>query len=228
MDHGATGSLKPPAMSDKMEMGGMSMSTIFNTDTHVTLFFMGWTTTTVASYIATIICLFLLTVFNRFLGAVKFQTERAWLELEPARKMNILPPLSSVRNSRRFFKAKLSPIPTSMNRDNDLECDSLTSPTDGELGDEWSASKTQNSWYQCMSLPRIFGDWQPSSRWSVKKDGLRAVLEFSRAFIGMLAVMTFNLGIFFAVLGGVLTGELIFGHYTQGYGGWQEGACHDG
>jgi hypothetical protein len=44
----------------------------------------------------------------------------------------------------------------------------------------------------------------------------------------MLAVMTLNLGIFFAVLGGILVGELIFGRYIQGYGGWQEGACHDG
>lgn len=168
-------------MSDKMEMGGMSMSTIFNTNTHVTLFFTGWTTTTVASYIGTIICLFLLTVFNRFLGAVKFQTEQAWLE--QTRKMNILPPM---RNSRLFVKAKLSPVPTSMARDNDLECDPLTSLTDGELSNKWPISKVQNQWYQCMSLRRIFGDWQPSARWSVKKDVLRAVMEFSRAFIGYI------------------------------------------
>lgn len=44
----------------------------------------------------------------------------------------------------------------------------------------------------------------------------------------MLAVMTLNLGIFFAVLGGILIGELIFGRFIQGNGGWQEGACHDG
>ncbi|OBT56466.1 hypothetical protein VE04_02957 [Pseudogymnoascus sp. 24MN13] len=216
-------------MSDKMEMGAMSMSTIFSTGTHVTLFFKEWSTTTVSSYIATIICLFLLAVLNRFLGAVKFQTERAWLE--QARKTNMLPPLRIVRNSRLLFKAKLSPLPTSIARDDDLECDPLTSPTDGELGDEWCTPKEHNSQRQCAPFRRILGDWQPSARWSVKKDGLRAVMEFIRAFIGyilMLAVMTLNLGIFFAVLGGILVGELIFGRYIQGYGGWQEGACHDG
>ncbi|KFZ01588.1 hypothetical protein V500_00684 [Pseudogymnoascus sp. VKM F-4518 (FW-2643)] len=143
----------------------------------------------------------------------------------------MLPPLRTGRNSRLFFKAKLSPVPASMARDDDLECDPLTSPTDGELGGEWSIPKEQNSWRQCVSFRRILGDWQPSVRWSVKKDGLRAVMEFTRAFIGyilMLAVMTLNLGIFFTVLGGILVGELIFGRYTQGYGGWQEGACHDG
>ena len=44
----------------------------------------------------------------------------------------------------------------------------------------------------------------------------------------MLAVMTLNLGIFLSILGGILLGELIFGRYTQGSGGWQVGACHDG
>lgn len=184
MNHDAMASPEPPAMSDKMETGGMGMLTIFSTNTYVTLFFIGWTTTTVASYIATIIGLFLLAVLNRFLGAVKFQTERAWLE--QAQKRNILPPLRTGRNSRLFFKAKLSPVPASMARGDDLECDPLTSPTDGELGDEWSTPKEQNSWRQCVSFPRILGDWQPSARWSVKKDGLRAVMEFTRAFIGYI------------------------------------------
>jgi hypothetical protein len=44
----------------------------------------------------------------------------------------------------------------------------------------------------------------------------------------MLAVMTFNVGVFLGVLGGILVGELFLGRYTQGGGGWQEGACHDG
>lgn len=184
MNQDTMASSKPPAMPDKMEMGGMTMSTIFSTGTHVTLFFKGWTTTTVSSYIATIITIFLLAVLNRFLGAVKFQAERAWLE--QARQTNMLPPLRTVRHSRLLFKAKLSPLPTSMTRDDDLECDPLTSPTDGELGDEWCTPKEQNSRRYCVSFRRILGDWQPSARWSVKKDVLRSVMEFIRAFIGYI------------------------------------------
>jgi hypothetical protein len=45
----------------------------------------------------------------------------------------------------------------------------------------------------------------------------------------MLAVMTYNVGFFFAVTGSVLLGEFIFGRFMQGSGnkGWQEGGCHE-
>lgn len=43
----------------------------------------------------------------------------------------------------------------------------------------------------------------------------------------MLAVMTFNVGVLFAVVGGILVGELLLGRYsTGGSGGWDEGSCH--
>jgi hypothetical protein len=44
----------------------------------------------------------------------------------------------------------------------------------------------------------------------------------------MLAVMTFNVGFLFAVLGGVLVGEMLLGRYSAVAGGdWDEGACHE-
>jgi len=130
MNHDAMASPKPPAMPDKMGMGGNEQvdHLLYQHPRHPLLH--GMTTITVASSIATIICLFLLTVLNRFLGAVKFQIERAWLE--QARKRTMFPLLPTGRNGRLFFKAKLSPVPTSMARDDDLECDPLTSPTDGD------------------------------------------------------------------------------------------------
>ena len=42
----------------------------------------------------------------------------------------------------------------------------------------------------------------------------------------MLAVMTFNVGVLFAVVGGILVGELVLGRYSAGGSGWDEGSCH--
>lgn len=43
----------------------------------------------------------------------------------------------------------------------------------------------------------------------------------------MLAVMTFNVGVFITILAGIVVGEFWLGRYTTG-AGWEEGGCHDG
>jgi hypothetical protein len=42
----------------------------------------------------------------------------------------------------------------------------------------------------------------------------------------MLAVMTFNVGVFVAVLGGIVFGELVLGRFMRP-SVWEDGACHD-
>lgn len=45
----------------------------------------------------------------------------------------------------------------------------------------------------------------------------------------MLAVMTFNLGVLCAVVGGILVGEAFLGRYTQShtFPSWKADPCHD-
>lgn len=142
MHHHAMASSVPSAPSNETGMGGMGMSSVFSTNLRVTLFFTEWTTTTVAAYIATIIFLFCLTLFNRFLGALRFQAERAWSSQTRSRNLLSTPPIG--RNRRALFKAKASPIPTYILRQSNPEGDPLTSE---ESGDEWSSSRDQSDKY---------------------------------------------------------------------------------
>jgi hypothetical protein len=42
----------------------------------------------------------------------------------------------------------------------------------------------------------------------------------------MLVVMTFNAGLFIAIILGVIVGELVLGRFT-GNAAYEEGSCHD-
>lgn len=180
--------VSPITSSDTM--AGMSMSTIFSTQTRITLFFTGWTTASTAAYVATIFFLFLLAFFNRFLGALKFQVERARWEKNVDRNTLSLPPSRS--HTRVFVKAKLSPRPTYLARDGESEWDPLAphihrEATDGpNCGSSEDYLKEQDRVSKSSPLLLIFGSWKPSGPWQIKMDGLRAMMEFTRAFIGYI------------------------------------------
>jgi hypothetical protein len=59
-----------------MPMSGMA--TVFSANTRVTLWFAQWVTNTPAAYASTLLFLFALGLFNRFLAALKTQLERKW------------------------------------------------------------------------------------------------------------------------------------------------------
>ncbi|KAF2004687.1 Ctr copper transporter [Amniculicola lignicola CBS 123094] len=216
-----------------------AMSSTFSTATTVTLWFTNWTTTTPATYFLTILFLFSLGLLNRFLGALKSQLERRWRE-----KGHERPPSPKLRTQqqhgqsqstagairghvRQWSKAlalqpKQSPRLDTGQKEQETEplSPAMLQTLDGN--DEEHAEKTH-----VRPNKRLFVSSAP---WSFQHDGVRAALEFIRALIGyilMLAVMTYNVGFLFAVTGSVLLGELIFGRYTQGSSGWQEGGCHE-
>jgi hypothetical protein len=157
----------------------MGMPSVFSNNIRVTLFFTEWSTTTVAAYVATVIFLFLLTLFNRFLAALSSQIEQAWSEQVQSRNTLSAPPAG--RNRRAIFKAKASPIPTYILKQDTPEWDPLTNE---EGGDDWLDSQEQSE--KNMPVRKTYRYWQPSRPWSLKQDGIKAFLEFSRALIGYL------------------------------------------
>jgi hypothetical protein len=166
------------------------MSSTFSFSTTVTILFTSWATKTPTQYILTLILLFLLAIFNRFLGALKFQLEQSWTQHDP------VPPalkLTAIHSRRNIHKAKLSPLPKYMrvhgdqNEDENIE-ETLPITYDENVMGRSSThllereSQTSQKWSCGYSLL----SWRASGRWSLQEDGLRGLLEFARALIGYL------------------------------------------
>ncbi|KAL5693156.1 hypothetical protein V6000_003501 [Aspergillus fumigatus] len=208
----------------------MPMSMVFDTSTEITLFFQGWTTTTAASYSLTLLFLFALAVFNRFLGVLKFQLDVKHTQPTEGR----VPKLQQPRARRRHAipKARLSPQPRYMQvAETDTEDEApFSSAQFLESDAEHTRHEFPSDLIQEPQGP--LGTrrwWNVYRRWSWRRDGTGSLLEGLRALVGyalMLAVMTFNVGVLCAVVGGIVVGELLLGRYAQPSLGWQDDACH--
>ncbi|KAH7039427.1 Ctr copper transporter [Macrophomina phaseolina] len=202
-------------------MAGMPMAMTFSTGTRVTLLFDGWTTTSPGAYVGAILLLFVLSVFQRFLGSLRVQIEKAWLERRAygeSDESSVAAAAGGGREKRRWGRARR---------------EKYVADEDGGTHEEkepLSPRLPVGAHLQAQSGGGRSAFWVPSEAWCWRTDGARALLEFVRAALGyllMLAVMTFNVGVFFAVLGGILIGELVFGRYSQGGPTRQEDGCHD-
>ncbi|CAG7918772.1 unnamed protein product [Penicillium olsonii] len=186
MDHSSHNS----STSSSMDMG---MPFVFSTDTKITIFFRGWTTSSMTQYVLTLAFLFILAMLNRFLGALRSQLERRWSH----RELN-LRKVEPDGSENRPMKSKRNGLPVY---------------TQASQRSEESVSMLKEE------PQRGRYAWKSSGAWGLRKDGTRAVLELGRAFLGyvlMLAIMGCNVGVFAAVLLGIFCGELVFGRFTQG------------
>lgn len=155
----------------------MNMPSVFSTDTKITIFFTGWTTTSITQYIFTLAFLFFLAIFNRFLGALRFQLERRWSHRESHDPTLHL----EVPRKRCYPKAKRSPLPIYTHLSGHSE-ESLPRPHghDGGRSDE----SGENEHSSRLSYKNLLPAWESSGAWSLRKDGTRGFLEFGRAVIG--------------------------------------------
>ncbi|KAJ9289441.1 hypothetical protein DTO021C3_2892 [Paecilomyces variotii] len=234
----AMGHDHPTNGTESIHSDGMEMPAIFTTGTHITLFFKDWTTASYSSYVLTLFFLFLLAWFNRFLGILKLQLESRAHSVHHIPSAPVL--ASAAARRRRNIKEHMSPLPLYMEIDkNDDENSSqfpstpfLRSQGQREHGrrlDSNGADQSQS--FITRSFRRLCSAWTLTRLWSWRHDGLYSFIEGVRASIGyllMLAVMTFNIGVFSAVISGIIVSELVLGRYAGHSPGWQDGACHDG
>jgi hypothetical protein len=152
----------------------MTMMSTFSTSTNVTLFFSDWTTDTPAKYFGTLVFLFVVTLFNRFLGAWRSQLGHKWAndsaearrqaELHRRFKRNGVKVETYDRGGEFDEAAPLSPPPPGM---------------DVEHGDKHGPNTP--TW---MSI--FGGRWRAGNPWRFNIDFPRALLEGLRALIGYL------------------------------------------
>jgi hypothetical protein len=171
-------------------MFGMDMTSTFSTDTELTLFFIGWKTNTPGAYFGTLVFLFALTFFTRFLGAWRRQLDLYWTRVaqEEIQKRQNTPKKLKRKNVKAQEDSELEPLsPPPTNCCNEDEV------SDGELEDEkrtrssgGHTMSSQGSLYEPEEIPLARKGWQASNPWTLKIDGPRALMEFVRALIGYI------------------------------------------
>ncbi|KAA8645347.1 putative rhamnogalacturonase [Aspergillus tanneri] len=178
----------------------MNMPSVFTASTKVTILFLGWTTSSTLSYLFTLIFLFLLAITNRFLAALKSQLERSWNR--PSQ--SAVPTLQPAPRRARPAKDRQSPLPKYMEMSPGEGIEDNTCPRDTDLKEEDNPTSGLLGRAKIGSLRRKIGPWHANRSWRLYQDGISSVLELCKAVIGMLSVMTLNIGVFCAVLTGIL------------------------
>jgi hypothetical protein len=145
---------------------GMSgMAQTFSVNTRVTLLFADWVTKTPAQYAFTLIFLFVLGLFNRFLAALRSQLERRWNEH------------SDTERNWAVHNTTTSRLHSSRSRHYNNATEELEPLSPAPLGITTNAMEKP-------SPHRRKGFWVAYSAWSGKRDTVRAAFEFTRAIIG--------------------------------------------
>ena len=146
-------------------MGGM-VST-FSVNTKVTLLFADWVTETPVQYAFTLIFLFMLGLFNRFLAAIRSQLERRWNE-------NLNAELNWASYDKETHK-----INGDLTRSHENSIEELEPLSPLPIGITTEVKEKRSSHVRWKL-------WVAYSAWNGKRDTVRAFFEFTRAIIGYI------------------------------------------
>lgn len=161
------------------------MPAVFTTGTHITLFFNSWRTSSLTSYLLALFLLFVLALFNRFLGVLKFQLDaKIQTPLAPV-VPNIGPPPAS-RRYPFIPKDHASPLPRYVKNHNAHDDDHFPpAPVSHAQSVEWNEfAKPQGPTARFLRV--LSGVWTTREPWNWRRRSLRSLLEGTRALIGYM------------------------------------------
>ncbi|BFZ64168.1 hypothetical protein YB2330_005307 [Saitoella coloradoensis] len=156
-----------------------------------------WNPKTPLAYAFTWIFLFGLSIFSRMMFAGKAWAESKWLKTGAVGGSIVVVATPGTGITVRETEI----VTASEKQDGEARAGSVSS------GDTVASFPTSAQAYKLLP-------------WRMSVDVPRALIQFVIAgvqYLLMLAVMTMNVGYFFAVLGGIFFGELIVGRYTAAF-----------
>jgi hypothetical protein len=201
MSNSTTMSATPLAMNvstGSKGMFGMDIASTFSTNTNLTLFFIGWKTTTPGAYFGTLVFLFILTVFTRFLTAWRRQLDLYWarvtqMEIEKRRDSPKNLKSKHVQQQDESELQTLSQSTTVCSDSGDSRVTQFSREKDTNASNCYDNSSNASVYASSYASVSELGEgsatrkrWQASNPWTLKIDGPRALMEFIRAFIGYI------------------------------------------
>jgi hypothetical protein len=122
-------------------------------------------------------------MLNRFLGALKSQLERTWHDERKVERDSVVPAgiekafKDSIRGHARQWSRALQLQPVRLENPEGRETEPLSPTVAPQHAEEGTIAKTG---------PGAVNFWVASAPWSIKRDGVSAILEFARALIGYI------------------------------------------
>ncbi|KAF7175084.1 hypothetical protein CNMCM7691_006488 [Aspergillus felis] len=183
---------------------GVRMSTSFHSGTRLNLPFYGQSTDSIVVYVLTLVVLFFLAVWNRYLVAVKDKLEHQIIAARALESIGRLP----LHRRRALFKARFSPDPrfVRINRENHPRADDGPIEMLANRGERLHDDEVRTD-----TLSPIESTAPKSVSYYIWMRALVELLRALIAFILMIGIMGLNIGVLCVVLAGVLAGELIKG-----------------